>query len=333
MKITDLKPADYNPRQISDEQLERLRKSLREFGDLSGIVFNRQTGNIVGGHQRIKCLPEGATISKKYLKEPSRTGTVASGTIEIDGEDYTYRKVDWDIHKEKAANLAANKHGGDWDNKLLIPLLKELSDTGTIDMDITGFDRRELESMFENLNEDLSSKDDLNINDEIDSISKSVTQPGDIYILGNHKLICGDARDESTINTLLDGRKVDMILTDPPYGVNYKEKADYLSAHNNSINMHRAIIDDNEIDFQQWTEEWIQHFKTIVSPYNTIYIFMSGLNYKNLVMAFENHKQKGKQLGRPKIHNRILEKARELRKQGMSFRKIEKQLGVGEGTA
>jgi hypothetical protein len=96
MYIKDLKPASYNPRKISDEQLERLKKSLQEFGDLSGIVYNRRTGNVIGGHQRLKCLPPDAKIEKKDLKERSKTGTVAEGWIVIDGEKFIYREVDWD---------------------------------------------------------------------------------------------------------------------------------------------------------------------------------------------------------------------------------------------
>ena len=72
MKLTDLKSAGYNPRTITDEQLGWLKKSLEEFGDLSGIVFNRRTGNTVGGHQRLKCLPPDAKIEKKDLKEKNQ---------------------------------------------------------------------------------------------------------------------------------------------------------------------------------------------------------------------------------------------------------------------
>src|SRR3990167_3982250 len=134
MQIKDLKPADYNPRKITDEQLKMLNKSLQKFGDLSGIVFNRRTGNTVGGHQRLKCLPPDAKIEKKDLKEKTRTGTVAQGFVIFDGDEkHTYREIDWDEAMEKMANIAANKHGGDWDDDKLGELLKELSE-------IPGFD-------------------------------------------------------------------------------------------------------------------------------------------------------------------------------------------------
>lgn len=145
--ITDLKPANYNPRKITDEQLERLKKSLQEFGDLSGIVFNRRTGNLVGGHQRIKCLPPDVKIEKKELKEKSKTGTKAQGFIIFDGgEKHTYREVDWDEATEKMANIAANKHGGEWDKEKLWELLKELSEMPNFDFGLIGFDDSELEN-------------------------------------------------------------------------------------------------------------------------------------------------------------------------------------------
>src|SRR4030067_1251113 len=141
ISITDLKPAGYNPRKITDEQLERLKKSLQEFGDLSGIVFNCRTGNLVGGHQRIKCLPPDVKIEKKELKEKAKTGTIAQGFIIFDGgEKHTYREVDWDEATEKAANIAANKHSGEWDDDKLGAPPKELSEIPIFDAELIGFE-------------------------------------------------------------------------------------------------------------------------------------------------------------------------------------------------
>lgn len=147
MKLKDLKPAEYNPRTITDEQLARLKKALHEFGDLSSIVFNRRTGRLVGGHQRLKCLPPDAVIQKEKLKKPSRSGTVAAGTITIDNEAYTYREVDWDEAKEKAANIAANQHGGEFDDEKLKEILEELSNIEDFDIDLTGFDTSAIDAV------------------------------------------------------------------------------------------------------------------------------------------------------------------------------------------
>ena len=170
MKIKDLKPADYNPRTITDEQLERLKKSIQEFGDLSGIVFNRRTDNLVGGHQRLKCLPPDAKIEKKKLTKPSRTGTVAEGYIIIPSsvitaeagiqkeERYSYREVDWPVEKEKAANIAANQQGGEFDDERLATLIKELSELPDFDAGITGFGPQEIDDILNSFEEDKKNK-------------------------------------------------------------------------------------------------------------------------------------------------------------------------------
>jgi len=145
MKTSELKPSPTNPRKISDDQLRMLAKSLAEFGDLSGIVVNRQSGNVVGGHQRIKCLDPSWAITSKPITDPS--GTVASGWIETAWGRLSYREVDWDERKEVAANIAANKHRGEWDFPKLKDLIADLDD-GSYDMDLTGFSSSELETTF-----------------------------------------------------------------------------------------------------------------------------------------------------------------------------------------
>lgn len=138
--VSKLNPAKYNPRKISREKLESLKKALDEFGDLSGIVFNRRSGNLVGGHQRCKVIPPDAEITITQMYDPpSRTGTVAEGYILIEGEKYSYREVDWDDAKEKLGNLAANNQGGENDEDMLQSLLADL-DNLDIDLSLSGID-------------------------------------------------------------------------------------------------------------------------------------------------------------------------------------------------
>ena len=130
MKISDLNPAPYNPRSIQDKALEGLDKSLQKFGDISGIVFNIRTKHVVGGHQRLKNIPQDSEITTKTV-EDDPTGTVAIGHIVTsDGRKFSYREVDWDNLTEKAANIAANSEtiSGDWVLDELDPILKELDD-------------------------------------------------------------------------------------------------------------------------------------------------------------------------------------------------------------
>jgi len=142
MKIKDLKPADYNPRKITEEKLKMLAKAMQEFGDLSGIVFNCRTGNLIGGHQRVKNFdPTWEVVKEPYQDE---VGTIAEGHIETPFGKWKYREVDWPKKKEGAANIAANKHGAMWDFPKLADILIDL-DNGAFDMDLTGFDEKGLE--------------------------------------------------------------------------------------------------------------------------------------------------------------------------------------------
>lgn len=117
MELDDLRPYHKNPRKITDEDFKLLGESLEKYGDLSGIIYNIRTGQLVGGHQRVNFFrTANATITEKerYL-EPTITGTVGEGYIEFKGERFPLRVVDWDEATEEGANIAANKIGGVWD--------------------------------------------------------------------------------------------------------------------------------------------------------------------------------------------------------------------------
>lgn len=116
MQLSELKGNPGNPRTISDDQLKMLKKSLLEFGDLSGIIVNKKSGHVLGGHQRLKVLPDNSQIViENTFENPTKTGTIATGHVLIDGERFQYREVYVDDTREKAMNIAANKHGGQWD--------------------------------------------------------------------------------------------------------------------------------------------------------------------------------------------------------------------------
>lgn len=147
-KASDLasRANEDNPRQITDEQLARLAASMAKYGDLSGLVLNNRTGNLVGGHQRVKLLGDApVTITHRYKKK-TKVGTVAEGHVVHGGERFTYRVVNWDDKTERAAMVAANKHGGDWDTFKLRDLLDGLKGEG-YDLELTGFDAQELEKL------------------------------------------------------------------------------------------------------------------------------------------------------------------------------------------
>lgn len=124
MKLSELNPAPYNPRKISSGALGRLTKSLSELGNLQPITWNAKTGNIVGGHQRLKCYQ---ALQKN----------------EVD-----VWAVWLDEKQEKAANIALNKLSGEFELPQLKDLIEEI-DTGEIDLDITGFGVDELAELME----------------------------------------------------------------------------------------------------------------------------------------------------------------------------------------
>lgn len=147
MQVKDLKPAGYNPRKISKEKLAALKKSLEEFGDLSGIVYNSRTRTLIGGHQRIKNLDPSWKIVTRPQTDP--TGTTAAGYIETPYGRLTYREVDWPEIKEKQANIAANQHGGEFDDELLAEILKEIkTEDPLLDFSLIGFDDEEIHKLF-----------------------------------------------------------------------------------------------------------------------------------------------------------------------------------------
>lgn len=110
MKLSDLKPAPFNPRTISDKAFSGLGYSIEEFGDLSGLVFNNKTGNLVCGHQRLKAIQD------KYGDLEVEDSKITLPT----GEIFPVHYVDWSLKKEKAANVAANSKyiSGSWDASL-----------------------------------------------------------------------------------------------------------------------------------------------------------------------------------------------------------------------
>ena len=142
-KVKDLIPSERNPRKISQAQLDRLTKSMDEYGDLSGLVFNCRTDRIVGGHQRRKLFNDAWPIIVEQRAKKGQAldthGTVALGYVENPETKarWTYREVDWDEKREMAASIAANVQGGEFDELLKRDAI-EFIDDGTLDLDLIG---------------------------------------------------------------------------------------------------------------------------------------------------------------------------------------------------
>ncbi len=214
-----LKANPKNPRKISDPQLEGLRKSLAEFGDLSGVVFNSHTGHLVGGHQRIKAIPPGAEIRiEREYDVPTRTGTVAIGVIVVEGEEFAYRVVDWDEQRELLANIAANHHGGEDDLPKLGELLKEL-EFSPEDLALSGLTDEEIAAAVAAADQGVEKLPPGGDPDD-DTITMPVvpkSKLGDLWTLGQHRLLCGDSTDIVQVDRLLGGARIELCFTSPPY--------------------------------------------------------------------------------------------------------------------
>ena len=216
--MKDLAPAPYNPRKIDAEDLVNLHASMREFGDLSGIVKNIGTGHLVGGHQRVKAFDPAWPIRKE--KASDSVGTVAVGHIETPYGRWSYREVDWPEEKEKAANVTANKIRSDFDRSALAEVLVDL-DTANFDIALTGFSLEEVQKIIGGEPEVPGDAD------HVPALkSKAVTKHGDVWELGEHRLMCGDSTREDDVRTLTGSQAADLVFTDPPYGVNYRSRSE-----------------------------------------------------------------------------------------------------------
>jgi len=188
VKISALKPAEYNPRSISERELSKLTESIRTFGFVDPVIVNTD-GTVIGGHQRIKAA--------------ERLGMAEIPCV----------RVDIPKDREQALNLALNRISGEWDMDRLAILLEQLDAESR---KLSGFDEREIT---EALNRLLKQP----VEDEYDPVlpENPKTQTGDLYQLGDHRLLCGDSTSPEAFDRLLEGSKADMCFTDPPYNIGY----------------------------------------------------------------------------------------------------------------
>lgn len=190
--ISEIQRAKYNPRKPlkpGDPAYDKLKKAVATFGLVEPLVWNSRTKNLVGGHQRLSVLEE-------------RGDTQVEVSV-----------VDLSERDEKALNLALNKHSGEWDFASLADMLQEL-DAGDMDMEVTGFSADELEKLmtWTAPNSGLTDEDTVP-----EPPKEPVSQTGDLWILGPHRLLCGDARHRPDVERLIAGALINLVVTSPPY--------------------------------------------------------------------------------------------------------------------
>ena len=239
--VKDLVSPEWNPRQITTEELEKLKTSLEEFGYIEPIIVNDVNNHVVGGNQRLRAL-------------------IALGYDEV---DCVYVHIE-DINKEKACNVALNKISGDWDEDKLRVVLEDI-ELSPIDIKLTGFDELELTEL--EVKEPISVHEDDFIIDDEEDMEVNVME-GDLFKLGNHFLLCGDATNEADVRKLMSSTKCDLFLTDPPYNVNYTD------GHENE----RKIMNDHwDSDEEAGKNLWKPAFtnaRNIANEFCSVYCFM-----------------------------------------------------------
>ena len=197
--IDRLRPDPANPRRISDAMLERLDRSFAEFGLVQPIVARREDGVVIGGHQRL------LVARRRGLRNVP---------------------VIWlDISPERARvlGLALNKISGEWDDQLLGRLLAELNAVPDLDLGASGFLDEEIKTLLRSIDarEKRERPEQFDLEAALETASRAPrTAPGEIWLLGEHRLVCGDATKSDDVERLLGGRKAAMAFTDPPYNVN-----------------------------------------------------------------------------------------------------------------
>lgn len=230
--VSELIPYVRNARTHSEAQVSQIAASIREFGFLSPILV-AEDNTILAGHGRLAAALKLGLKKVPCVKENHLTETQKRAYIIADNK------------------LSLN---AGWDSELLAVELSEL-EGADFNLDLLGFDEAELSSIFD-ADKDVSD-DDFDVEKELEEPCFSKT--GDMWMLGKHRVICGDATKLETFKTLLEDTKVNLVVTDPPYNVNYEGSAGkikndnmeddkfYQFLFNSFVNMEQAMADDASI--------------------------------------------------------------------------------------
>ncbi|QLI78750.1 site-specific DNA-methyltransferase [Bacillus pumilus] len=249
--VHKINPAPYNPRidlQPGDPEYDTLKNSMKKFGYVDPLVWNERTGHLVGGHQRFKILMEDT---------PSE---ILVSVVSLNDQD------------EKALNVALNKISGHWDENKLEKLLTELKDNN-LDLEIIGFTEEEYEDLLDSVSIEneilIVEEDNFDVQEALDNIKEPETKYGDVWRLGRHTLVCGDATKIEDVDRLMSGHKADLVITDPPYNVAVKSDS-------------KKLNDDGQFDL--FLREVFLNYSRIMHEKAAIYVFHAA-SYQR---AFEN---------------------------------------------
>lgn len=242
-----------NARTHSAEQVNKLRASLREFGFINPVIVDKDL-NVIAGHGRILAakeekIPEVPCVYVDYLTEAQK----------------------------KAYILADNRMAMDagWDEELLRVEIEALQ-AEAFDVSLTGFDEKEISDLFKDSDGTGAEDDDFDLSAALEQAA--FVEQGDVWTVGRHRLMCGDATITEDVQKLMDGKKANLILTDPPYGVSF-QSADGLSIQNDSIKGE---------EFYQFLLAAMQNMVSVLEPGGAAYVFHADTEGLNFRRAFVN---------------------------------------------
>lgn len=207
--LSKLVPYVNNARTHSPEQINKLRSSLREFGFINPVIIDRDYG-VIAGHGRILAAKEEAISEVPCVFADHLTEA-----------------------QKKAYIIADNRMALDagWDEELLRVEIEALQ-AEAFNLSLTGFDEKELADLFADETESEAKDDEFDLAAALEKAS--FVEKGDVWKVGRHRLVCGDATDPDDVNTLMGDTKANLILTDPPYGVSFKSSSG-LTIQNDSM--------------------------------------------------------------------------------------------------
>ena len=255
LKTEQLIPADYNPRKDlkpGDPEYEKLKRSIEQFGYVEPVIWNKTTGKVVGGHQRLKVLLDMGITEVECV------------VIEMDEE------------KEKALNIALNKISGEWDKDKLALLITDLQGAD-FDISLTGFEPAEIEDLFDATNKKDVKEDDFDIDSALEA--RAFVQPGDVWLLGRHRLLCGDSTKTDDVKVLMDGKQANLCITDAPYNCSYEGGTGM------------KIMNDKWTDSDKFFQFLLDAFKNaydVLADGSAIYAFHSDAEKVNFFNATVN---------------------------------------------
>lgn len=262
ISIKDLNPAPYNPRKHTREQMEQLTESIKRFGIVDPLVVNEAPERkdvVIGGHMRLKAMK-------------------ALGYTEV---PVVYVSIP-ELKKEKELNLRLNKNTGEFDLELLAEFDESL-------LDDIGFSSEEMDEIFD-FGEENPEEFDLKKELEKLDIKEVRIQKGQVYQLGQHRLMCGDSTVEKDMLKLLGAEKADMVFTDPPYVLDYLhgKKRNGKPTEGFGYRRDRKYLETDVLP-PDFTEKWMANIRKIQKDDFSIIIFENWKNLRLIWNEVEKH--------------------------------------------